>query len=163
MIKVFLILSSVVLIASAVLGWMNREEFIRVRLEKDTANEATASKVKKTFAEIDTLKEKHVTLDDTHQAYDEAELGTQRYEDSIGSQNQLLAKANSEKSTLMEEKAEYDQALADLQLKFDGIIFDEIPDKIQEMKDELADAEKKQGELNLAVAAKPITKMYCIN
>jgi hypothetical protein len=57
------------------------------------------------------------------------------------------------KSTLEEEKAEYDRALEDLSLKFGGITLDELPAKIEEMKKELADSEKKQSELTLAVAA----------
>ncbi|MFT5107809.1 MAG: hypothetical protein ACI8XO_002570 [Verrucomicrobiales bacterium] len=153
MIKVFLILSSVVLIASAVLGWMNREEFITVRTAKDDTNEQTAAKMKKTDGEIETLNAMNVALDDTHQAYDESVLATQGYDDRITSQNQLLTAANTEKAGLMEVKSEYDQALEDLRLKFAGIKFDEIPAKIQEMKDELAEAEKKKAELELSVAA----------
>ncbi len=57
------------------------------------------------------------------------------------------------KSTLMEEKSEYDRTLEDLKLKFGDLSFDELPGKIEEMKTELTDAQKKQSELTIAVAA----------
>ena len=58
MIKVFLILTSVVLLGGAVLGWMNREEFIQVRTDKDTNNDKIVKKVKQTDDEIGKLKER---------------------------------------------------------------------------------------------------------
>ena len=66
MIKVFLILASVVLLGSAALGWMNRDEFIQVRTEKDDNNKKIATKIKSTDEEIATLTGHYETLDGTH-------------------------------------------------------------------------------------------------
>ena len=154
MIKVFLILSTAVLLGSAVFGWMNREEFIETRLEKDKKNKAIAQKISKTDAEITKLKDElYVALDKTHAEFDEAELGTERYQRNIVEQDNLLAEAMGKKSRLMEEKAEYDQVIADLRLKFEGITLEELPDRIEDMKKELANAQKEEEELTKQVAA----------
>lgn len=153
MIKVFLILASAVLLGGAALGWMNRDEFIQVRTEKDENNVKIADKVKQTDKEIESLQSLYATLDGTHAEFDEAQLGTERYARNIVEQDRLLSEAMGKKSTLMEEKSEYDRTLEDLKLKFGDISFDELPGKIEEMKTELTDAQKKQSELTLAVAA----------
>jgi hypothetical protein len=153
MIKVFLILASAVLLGGAALGWMNREEFIQVRTDKDSNNQSIAKRVKQTDDEIGKLNTLFKALDVTHGEFDEAELGTERYERNITEQQQLLTAAMAKKSTLMEAKAKQDGVLEDLRLKFEGIEFSELPGKIEEMKTEVADAQKKEGELTIAVEA----------
>jgi hypothetical protein len=153
MIKVFLILASVVLLGSAVLGWMNREDFIATREAKDADNEAIAKQNKSTDDEIGTLNTQYEKLNATHLEFDEANEQTKRYSDNIAEQDRVLSKAMADKSILMDEKAKYDQAVEDLQLKFKGVTLDELPARIEEMKQELADAQKKEKELTLTVAA----------
>ena len=154
MIKVFLILSSVVLLGSAVLGWMNREEFVQTRTEKDDNNKKIAAKLKSTRDEIKILEGHYATLDGTHAEFDEAQLGTERYARNIVEQDRLLSEAMGKKSTLEEEMAKYDRTIADLKLKYPDLdSIDELPGKIEELKTDLATAQKEQEELTVAVAA----------
>ena len=127
MIKVFLILASAVLIGGAVLGWMNREEFIEVRTAKDENNKTIAKEVNNTDDEIVVLKTKHEALDATHAEFDEAELGTERYARNVVEQDRLLSEAMGKKAKLLEEKSEYDRALEELRLKFPDVPWPELP------------------------------------
>jgi hypothetical protein len=154
MIKVFLILASAVLLGGAALGWMNREEFIQVRTDKDTNNSSIKTKVKATDKEITKLRDElYVALDKTHAEFDEAELGTERYARNIVEQDRLLSAAMGKKSKLMEQKSEFDRALEELRLKFPNVTLEELPGRIEEMKKELADAQTSEKELNKNVAA----------
>lgn len=147
MIKVFLILASVVLLGSAVLGWMNREEFVQVRTEKDDKNKEIAAKVTETDKGIEALQEQRGTLDTVHGEYDEAVLRTRAYEGNIEGEKKLLAEQMGIRSGLMARKAEQDEVIRKLEEKLEGFDLDRLDETITQMRDDLADKQKERDEL----------------
>lgn len=149
MIKVFLILASVVLLGSAVLGWMNRDEFVNVRLEKDQKNKDIAAKEDETEDGIDALKTQRGVLDGVHGQYDEAVISRNNTEGFIKGEQKLLDAEMDIRSGLMERKAEQDKILTDLEVAVGRPIddLDELDVEIAKMTDDLANAEKEKEEL----------------
>jgi len=153
MIKVFLIIAAVVLCASAYLGYENKNKFVETRENKDKINKSIKKKVEETDVESTKLGELHTALNTRHTQYDQMVAQKDRNIELKEMEEGKLRTANESKSTLMSEKAGYDQVIADFERQFpdvDGI--DGVLAKLEELKIKKVTLEKEQKELEMNVA-----------